>query len=341
MTDPSTPDALLRRVAELEAEVRRLTAALGGREREHRTTAAGPIFVGGTGRSGTWVVGRLLDRHPDIVTVRTELRFHASEGGFRPVLDGVESPEEFAERVRTRWFALEGPDGRAKGPFLLAAPKELRAATRDLLEIAQVDVRRGLETFTRRLVDPYALGRGASTWVETTPDNAAQVDCLLEVFPDARAIQMIRDGRDVAASVVTMPWGPSTFEDALAWWEERVHEADEARRRADTDRVLVVRLEELIHLDRQGVFDRLMALVQLENTRLVEKYFEQRMDAGQAKIGRWRREVSPRDAGRIDDAYRGCLERLRAAGVDALPVDPDVIDELARSLDQAEASPSP
>lgn len=325
----SSPQEAIARIRALEAEVRRLRTLLAGAsEAPDIERLAGPIFVGGTGRSGTWVIGRLLDRHPSIVTIRTELRFHASEGGLGRVLRGDETPAEFAERVATRWFDISGAGGQPKGPFLLASPKELQRATQDLVKMSEIDLRHGLEAFCRALIDPYALGRGAATWVETTPDNATAADTLLQVFPDARVIHMVRDGRDVAASVMTMPWGPSSYDDALDWWEQRMMEAHWASRRADPERLLVIRLEELIHLDRRRVFDELMALVGIDDRRAIEKYFEHRMDGSHAHVGRWRREVSEREAGRRDDLYRATWARLEEAGALTLPISPDVADNL-------------
>ena len=42
-----------------------------------------PIFVGGTGRSGSTIVGHLLDHHPDVTLTRPmEVRFIAGNDGF-------------------------------------------------------------------------------------------------------------------------------------------------------------------------------------------------------------------------------------------------------------------
>jgi hypothetical protein len=47
------------------------------------------IFVGGTGRSGTTIVYKVLESHPDIVTGPVELRIHIDPGGALDVLDSL------------------------------------------------------------------------------------------------------------------------------------------------------------------------------------------------------------------------------------------------------------
>src|ERR671937_3088498 len=62
------------------------------------------VFVGGTGRSGTHVVAKLLSRHPDLALVPLEVRFHVEERGFPGLLAGRVSKEQFVRRLRGFWW---------------------------------------------------------------------------------------------------------------------------------------------------------------------------------------------------------------------------------------------
>jgi hypothetical protein len=51
-----------------------------------------------------------------------------------------------------------------------------------------------------------AAGHGGRRFVEKNPENCFVVPFLLRAFPDARFVQIIRDGRDVAVSHAEKPW---------------------------------------------------------------------------------------------------------------------------------------
>jgi hypothetical protein len=329
----STPDdghdALLERITTLENEVTRLQAALADRDPDSGSVA-GPIFVGGTGRSGTWTLGRLIGQHPDIATVRNELRFHVDGRGFRDVLKGSESVSEFAARITKSHYFFAGPNGGPRGLILIATQDDLQDARRHAeLTGEHEGPAPALRAFTHRLVDPFALGRGARTWVETTPRNAVAVDSLHTVFPTCRVIHTVRDGRDVAASVVTMPWGPDTLEEGLSWWATRLRAAERGSRAADPKRLLVIRLEELIHLDRDRQLDRLATFLGVDRRDELQTYFDQRMTPDHAHIGRWREETDTDHIAAIDADYRRIYNDLADEGVRCLPVHPDTADQIS------------
>jgi hypothetical protein len=51
------------------------------------------------------------------------------------------------------------------------------------------------------------------------------VRLIADVYPDARVIHIIRDGRAVARSLVSMPWGPGDIAEAAAEWRKSVEDA--------------------------------------------------------------------------------------------------------------------
>jgi hypothetical protein len=66
-----------------------------------------------------------------------------------------------------------------------------------------------------RLARAYTRSRGRRAWVEKTPRNVRNLDWILERFPRARFVHVIRDGRDVVCSLRTHPkyrWNPETQE---------------------------------------------------------------------------------------------------------------------------------
>src|SRR5919201_5880946 len=62
------------------------------------------VFVGGTGRSGTHVLAKLLGKHDKLALVPVEVRFHVEESGFPGLLSGSVSVEQFLRRLRGFWW---------------------------------------------------------------------------------------------------------------------------------------------------------------------------------------------------------------------------------------------
>jgi hypothetical protein len=61
-------------------------------------------------------------------------------------------------------------------------------------------------TIFRVLMEEYARRAGKLRWGEKTPHHRDHIGEILEWFPDARIIFMIRDPRAVCASMCSVPW---------------------------------------------------------------------------------------------------------------------------------------
>jgi hypothetical protein len=62
------------------------------------------VFVGGTGRSGTHVIARLLGQHSDYEMIPIECRFHCNPSGLADVVTGRATPEQFLDKLRSFWW---------------------------------------------------------------------------------------------------------------------------------------------------------------------------------------------------------------------------------------------
>ena len=73
------------------------------------------------------------------------------------------------------------------------------------------------------LVRRYGATVGKSSadiWIDHTPLHVKFAATLSGIFPTAKFIHIVRDGRGVAASVLPLDWGPNTVERAARWWTE-------------------------------------------------------------------------------------------------------------------------
>ncbi len=279
-----------------------------------------PVFIGGPGRSGTHVMGRLLAASPRYHLLRTEARFHASPGGLPDLVAGQVDMDSFLRRMRGHWWKRgygggqglqrvvdEGTLERALGEFREGFDRDPVASSRHLI---------------RSLFDPAAARDGKPAWVEVTGHAILQAPFLLSLFPNARFINMVRDGRAVVAGMLRKVDMTDDPRRALEKWEEMIRDSHQAIRAAPEGAMLTVFLDDFTSRDRERTYRRVVEFVDIEDDASMRKYFNRRVSAEAAHVGKWRQRVAPQDARLIDRRYRRAIRRLRRDGIDWAP-EPD------------------
>lgn len=246
-----------------------------------------PLFVGGTGRSGTTVLGRILGADRGYHMIRFEIRFLTDPGGLIDLVDGRVGFGEFAWRLQHRWNPARPrtPGGR------LVTPERQRAALAELGASLRADRTAAARRFVHRILDASAAEAGARGWIEMTPGNAHVAPVLAAWWPASKLVHTVRDGRDVACSVTPLGWGPDTLDGALRWWAARLEEAFTACASAPAGYAHTVRMESLLGTDRDAELARLLAFAGLAETPPVRRFFDERATTARANLGRWRADV--------------------------------------------------
>jgi hypothetical protein len=188
---------------------------------------AGPIFVlGMTHRCGSNLVWKLLELHPDCTLSPIREDF---------VLHHADKLVEFVESLREAWAPYDASRHQRLTPrFAQALLGELK---------------------------PEGCGR----LVVKTP-SVRNLDLVFELFPSARVLVLVRDGRDVVASgMLGFDWD---FDSATAAWATAARTVTEFVRDHDGDRgrFAVVRFEELWSERRRAV-ERLLDAAALDPSR--------------------------------------------------------------------------
>ncbi len=203
---------------------------------------AAPFVVGAT-RSGTTLLRLMLDAHPEIAI--------PSETHFIPELVTARekhgaTPEQMLELLAShrRW-----------GDFTIE-PAELAERW------AAVDPLTGPEA-VRAFFALYAdkQGKHGARWGDKTPGYVKSMREIQTYLPEARFIHLIRDGRDVALSVLKQTWGPQTIEAAAEKWRSRV-----SRGRSQAPYLgfyMEVKFEDLI-LDTERELRRICEFIELD-----------------------------------------------------------------------------
>lgn len=288
------------------------------------------VFVGGTGRSGTHVVARLLSRHPRFAVIPVEVRFHVEEGGFPGLLAGTVSKDEFLRRLRGFWW--KGfQTRRMRGMFRFVNRQRFDDAAAIFEEAFDDDPEGACRRLFLDLLWFRAQEAGATGLVEQSCDTVAQAPTLVRLFPEARFIHVVRDGRDASASRVGQIrlLYPRTRRQGLDWWEERIRRIDAGARAIPPQRLLTVSLDELLLADRQALRP-LCDFLGVNVRRKMRRFFRLRMSAEKANLQRWRRHLSGRRAREIERRYEQVIDRLEADGIACAPL-------LRRTLERSRA----
>jgi hypothetical protein len=276
-----------------------------------------PVFVGGVGRSGTHAMGRLVAAHPRYHLIRTEVRFHASPRGLPDLLAGKVDLDSFLERMRGYWWKRGW--GQGQGLQRICDRETFDSALSDFERDFEPEPWEASRRLIRAILDQAAAADGKPAWVEVTGQAIERADTLLRMFPRARFINMVRDGRAVVAGTLRKVDMTDDPMKALDKWERMVRASDQAMRAAPRETLLTVHLDDLAARDREGAYRRVVDFLEIDDDTPMRAYFDKRISAERAHVEQWRDRMAPQDARRVDRRYRRLVRRLRREGIDWVP----------------------
>jgi Sulfotransferase family len=222
-----SPDMVRR--ASVDTSVRPLDTA--------RDARRVPFFVVGCPRSGTRLLRLMLNAHPRLAVPR-ESHFVV---GLAP---------------RFPWSRLPSIDD-VIGFYRFHYWNIDESLLRRRVAEARPDDYAGL---VEAIFEAYATAHGKERWGDKTPDHVDHMDLIDRLFPGARFIHLIRDGRFVAASLSEVEeWGPPSAVSGAFWWKAKLKRGRRGGRRFP-DRYMEVRLEDLV-ADPEGQLRRICAFI--------------------------------------------------------------------------------
>ena len=193
---------------------------------------APPVFVVGCGRSGTTLLRLMLDAHSELAI--------PGETHFLITL--------WQDRRR-----FESPNGRLDAEALVrSAMSSHQFRYWDVPEgtvLRRVDALpsdAGFADAIGALYMAYADEHRKRRWGDKTPQYVRSIPTLARVFDGSRFVHVIRDGRDVALSYLSLRWGPPNVWRAARVWRDDVTAGRRAGEALGPARYLEVRYERLV-----------------------------------------------------------------------------------------------
>jgi len=172
MEEISTETILTR----IEAEGRPATdLSVSTTPAKNKMTQKPPIFIAGAGRSGTSLVREIINAHPHIAC--------------GPELKVTPLVAKLCQDLQTIYL-----------PWLRA------------YSLSPEDINRIFSGVLLAFLEKYRINTGKERIAEKTPNNIFFFQHLSQMFPRSPLIHVIRDGRDVVASLLTMNWRTATGE---------------------------------------------------------------------------------------------------------------------------------
>ncbi len=257
------------------------------------------VFIGGTGRSGTHALAHLLGRHPMLADVPIEARFHCNKRGMPDLLEGRITMRTYLAKLRGFWWHRVRVDGQPRGLYNLLRRREFDAAVERFEGAYGDDPIAACRGLYLDLLWGVAERKGRPGLVEMSSHNVRESQTLMRLFPQAKVIHALRDGRDSASSVTGKTWGPRSTRAAIGWWADRLRAIERGVRGNEdgapfsvpADRFRVVLLDDLVGIDREAQYAGLLEFLEIDEDPAMREFFEREMTAEAAHVGRWRRGV--------------------------------------------------
>jgi hypothetical protein len=273
------------------------------------------VFFVGCPRSGTTMLGRMVNAHPQIAVIH-ELQWIA---------------RYFEKR---KGLTENGSVTPRLIPKLMANPRFAR------LQVGAHELERLIgagemtySSFVTALFDLYGAAKRKSLVGEKNPGYGRSLPTLHSLWPKARFVHLIRDGRDVCLSILSWDkaarasgrfhkaWESDPVAATALFWEWNVRLAREAGAALGPELYHEIRYEALVE-DPSRECAKLCAFLEVPTDGAMLRSHERRRQPDPALEGRqvwlpvtpglrdWRTQMSPHDLERFEAAAGGLLDEL-------------------------------
>lgn len=163
-----------------------------------------PIFIVGCPRSGSTALASILNKHPNIAT-SSETHFFNYLKFTKSFREGTEN--EFTENVINELL------------------KDTRFA--DFCSIGDINPsifigKISEANFFRLMMESLLSKKKKQRFLDKTPQHLKHIEEIHKLFPQAKFINLVRDGRDCVNSLLKMPWRPGGIVNNARFWRQYI-----------------------------------------------------------------------------------------------------------------------
>lgn len=204
------------------------------------SSSNGPIFIVGAPRSGTTMLQYRLRNHPRISFPTGESHF------FIPLYRDQAKYGDLSQlaNIRTVLQAMY----KQSQDFLETDLQGMKFDIDTLARELHADGRHSMPAIISGLFEKNAQGEGKVRWGDKTPYYVMHLPILLEWFPNAQIVHLIRDGRDVTLSLFGRQHDFYVYNAYFAaeYWESYVEKGRALGRQLTSSQYLELRYEDLL-----------------------------------------------------------------------------------------------
>jgi hypothetical protein len=190
----------------------------------------GPFLIIGAQRSGTSLLSRILNQHP-CIAVPGESFFFNTFGPLRRFYGDLAVPENRDRLIDDALSTFKIRDWTPP-PTRAAVHAKLREPT--------------LGGVFRAILDAWTETQGKRRWAEKTPQHVLHWREVREALPDVPLVHIVRDGRDVALSLIAAHFGPKTVYAAAKRWRRYLAAIEAIKATIEPGLLHEIRYEDLL-----------------------------------------------------------------------------------------------
>jgi sulfotransferase family protein len=274
------------------------------------------VFVVGCTRSGTTLLQRIANAHPRLAIIHETHwvpQFFELRRGVTS--DGMVTPELI--------------------PLLLDHPRfarRFRLSREQLAALIEQGRSVSYSAFVAGLFDLYGQAKGKSLVGDKTPSYVLRINTLNALWPGARFVHLIRDGRDVCLSLMgwwragrnlgsLCTWHVDPISTSALYWELRVRRGQQAGRRLGPGLYYEIRYESLVSHPAEEC-EALCAFLGVPYDEALLRFHEGKTKPAAGRESKrawlpitpglrdWRTQMSPEDIERFEAAAGQLLDEL-------------------------------